>query len=280
MNSTDEYKDYTPGSAQLVDKLVLEHMGWATSIAKAVARAWNLDWQLDGLDGGAYEALLFCARRFDPSLGVPFRGYARRRVHEACTEEARKSKSWQRGTGADSPAEREAREISAKLFVLFPELRSGLFPDFDEEGGEGNLRGSVRQLLIGASLVTAFQESPTENPEVAMEYKQLIQMLSRLEPVHQMIIWNVYYKGRSMRALAEDWGTDDLSVIREHKELLDFLCVQLEAPKLNALRTLKIRRGLRTVAQQLRRNKDEGPFSKFARTMLLLVAVVVSLLTG
>lgn len=118
--AVENYREYEAGSDELIARLVEEHAGWAEAIARSVARAWNLDWQLDGLDGGAYEALLFCSRRFDPQLGVPFRAYARKRIHEATTEEARKSKSWQRGVGANTQAEQDAREISYKLFDLFP----------------------------------------------------------------------------------------------------------------------------------------------------------------
>lgn len=272
MSTENEYQAYEPASDELVNKIVEDHMGWATSIAKAVARAWNMDWQLDGLDGGAYEALLFCARRYDPSRGVPFRGYARRRIHEGCTEEARKSKSWQRGTGTNSQAERDAREVSARLFDVFPELRDGVLPTSHEgDDSEASVRSSIRQLLAGASLIAAFQESGTENPEVALEYKRLIELLSQLESVHQHIVWAVYYKGQSMRNLAEEWGIDDLSIIREHKEILSNLCSQLEAPKAKSVKKLKIRRGLRTVAQQLRRKKEEGPFTKFVTGSLLII---------
>lgn len=274
MSTENQYLELEIGSDELVNKLVEEHMGWATSIAKAVARSWNMDWQLDGLDGGAYEALLFCARRYDPARGVPFRGYARRRIHEGCTEEARKSKSWQRGTGSDSPGEQEAREISAKLFDVFPELRDGLLPASAEEGqSDASVRTSIRQLLAGASLIAAFQQSGSENPEIALEYKRLIEILSHLEPVHQHIVWAVYYKGQSMRNLAEEWEIDDLSVIREHKEILANLCTRLEAPKSKLVKKLKIRRGLRTVAQHLRRQKEEGPFSKFISVCILFLGV-------
>lgn len=279
----ENYQSYQAGSEALVEKLVQDHMGWATSIAKAVARAWNMDWQLDGLDGGAYEALLFCARRFDPTRGIPFRGYARRRIHEACTEEARKSKTWQLGTGSESDADQETREISAKLLDVFPELREGLLPPSAEEGeSEMSIRNSIRQLLTGASLIAAFNESVSDNPELALEYKRLVQLLARLEPVHQQIIWAIYYKGQSMRALAEEWKIDDLSVIREHKEILAALCQQVEAPKTDVLKKLKIRRGLRTIAQQLRKKREEGPFSGFIKggvyASLLIVGLFLQLL--
>jgi RNA polymerase sigma factor (sigma-70 family) len=259
--------EFIPGSDEYVAILIEENMGWATSIAKSVARAWNMDWQLDGLDGGAYEGLLFCAKRFDPARGVPFRGYARRRIHEACTEEARKSKAWQRGTGSQSEEEVEARELSAKLLDAFPELRSGQIPwDDDSEDFTVTLRSSVRQLLAGASLLAAFQESASENPELSLEYKQLIEMLAELEPVHQEIVWSIYYKGQSMRSLAEEWKIDDLSVIREHKEIMSHLASKFEEGQRVPKSKLKVRRGLRTIAQDMRRANSHGSFSGFIRT--------------
>lgn len=269
MAEQQDYTKYEAGSEALVEAIVADNMGWATSIAKSVARAWNMDWQLDGLDGGAFEALLFCARRFDPARGVPFRGYSRRRIHEASTEEARKSKAWQRGTGVDSQVDQDAREISAKLLDLFPELREGYLPSTeDSEDITVSVRSSIRQLLAGASLIAAFNESSSENPEVSVEYKRMIEVLADLEPVHQHIIWAVYYKGVSMRGLAEEWETDDLSVIREHKEILSYLSLRVEQKKGLVTGRLKIRRGLRTVAQRIKKKKDIGPFSEFVSAAL------------
>lgn len=280
MSKDFDYSGLEPASEQMVAKLVEDHMGWATSIAKSVARSWNMDWQLDGLDGGAYEGLLFCAKRFDPARGVPFRGYARRRIHEACTEEARKSKTWQRGTGADAPGEQEAREVSAKLFDVFPELRTGVLPGTDADGSIPSIRSSIRTLLAGASLLSAFEESGSENPEIALEYKELIGVLSALEAVHQEIVWAVYYKDQSMRGLAEEWGVDDLSVIREHKEILGYLCSYLEHNSGSPPKAPKVRRGLRPVAQRVRKEQKVGPFSKLAVHAVALIGLFVTALTS
>ncbi len=274
MDTVEEYKGLEPGGDELVNRLVHENMGWATSIAKSVARAWNMDWQLDGLDGGAFDALLFCAKRYDPARGVPFRAYARRRIHEASTQEARKSKSWQRGVGANSEADQLAREISAKLFEVFPELRDGLFPTADSEGEDG-MRASVRQMLAGASLIAAFQESASENPEIAIEYKQVLGAMASLEPVHQSIIWAVYWQGQSMRSLAEEWEIDDLSIIREHKEILEHLSSYLSSPKNAPPKPLKVRRGLRAKALTLRRNKDTGQFAQFLKKLPALLLILL-----
>jgi len=254
-----------------VAKLVEEHLGWATAIAKSVARSWNLDWQLDGLDGGAYEGLLFCANRYDPARGIPFKGYARRRIHEAATEEARKSKSWQRGVGCGSEEEQATRDISFTLLKIFPEIRNGLLPKSSEEDGD-DTRRSVQQLLTGASLIAAFQQSPKDNPELAMEFSELINTAKSLEPVHQAILYEIYWKGQSMRGLASEWEIDELSVIREHKEILAFVFEALEAPSSVSIKPLKVRRSLRIIAQKMKKENTSSPFeSAFTAAAVLLI---------
>lgn len=278
----EEYKRYKPGSEELVTRLVEEHAGWAASIARSVARAWNMDWELDGLDGGANEALLFCARRYDPTLGVPFRAYARRRIHEASTEEARKSKTWQRSTGNNSDEEMSAREISSKLFDIFPELREGYLPASDD-GSADAVRGSIRQLLSSASVFATFQESGIVNPETAAQYKQVLEAIAELEVVHQSIIWAIYWNGQSMRNLAGEWKIDELAIVREHREILLHVFGRLSQPRTAAYNKLKVRPGLRTVAQELRKKRVEAPFARFMSsgganlTVLILIAARLTL---
>ncbi len=262
MNKVEEYKNFPAGSSDLIQLLVDDHLGWATSIAKSVARAWNLDYQLDGLDGGAYEGLLFCAQRYDPGMGVPFRGYARRRIHEASTEEARKSKSWQKGVGSATPEEQTAREVSARLMQVFPELRSGFVKN--EEDTEGaSLRNTIRQMLSSASVIAAFEQSGRENPAIALEYNEMLERLSALEPVHQEILYAIYWKDLSMRKLAEEWSLDELVIVREHKEILSYVFYMVSEGKAPR-KKLKIRPGLRPIAMKMKKSKSEPPFNKFA----------------
>jgi len=245
-------------SIEDADALVIEHQGWAESIARSVARAWNMDWQLDGLDGAAMEALLFCARRFQPGRGVPFKGYARKRIHEAASDAARKSKSWQRGIGAANPEDQRARDISSELLHVFPELRGGEMPT-DEEGGM-DARGAIRQLLIGASLVAAKQGMATALPDENLDYKRMIEAIAAMDSVHQHLVWRVYWEGISLRTLASEWETDGLNVIREHKTVIEYLHKQLSLGKQN-LTIPKVRPGLRDKAKDFKEQKDTGPFS-------------------
>lgn len=247
-------------STEQANELVVENQGWAQSIARSVARSWNLDWQLDGLDGAAMEALIFCSRRFQPRRGVPFRGYARKRIHEASTDAARKSKGWQRSLASMPPGEAQAREISAELLHVFPELRSGDL-SFGDDGGDGDVRSAVRKLLVGASIIAARQGLNSGTPDEALDYKRMIEKMAELEPVHQQLLWKIYWEGLSMRGLADEWETDELNVIREHKVILEYLQKSF-APSFRA-HALKVRPGLRQIAIKLKRIHSRGEFSQF-----------------
>lgn len=244
-------------SIEEANALVVEHHGWAESIARSVARSWNLDWKLDGLDGAAMEALIFCARRFQPGRGVPFRGYARKRIHEASTDAAKKSRGWRKSTA--SAEERQAREISAELFNVFPELREGQLPLLDESTGNDaeDVRGAIRNLLVGASIVAAKQGIASALPDDRMDYKKMVRLLGALEPVHQSLLWEVYWEGNSMRTVATNWEVDELSVIREHKSLLDHLQKTFEKTK--PTQKLKVRPALRRIGMTLKK-ESSGPF--------------------
>lgn len=241
------------------NELVLEHRGWAESIARSVARAWNLDWQLDGLDGAAMEALIFCSRRFTPDRGVPFKGYARKRIHEASADAARKSKGWHKSSSS-SKVQQNAREISMELLNVFPELRSGQLPAGDEggTGGDSN-RAGIRQLLMGASILASKEDAGPAVPDDVLDYKRMITHMASLALVHQLILWSVYWEGESMRGVASQWDTDELNVIREHKAILSFLnkCVSGHKPA----KALRVRPGLRTIEAKLNKQKTAAPFT-------------------
>lgn len=247
------------------NNLVVEHHGWAESIARSVARAWNLDWRLDGLDGAAMEALIFCSRRFDPQRGIPFRGYARRRIHEASTDAARKSKGWNRGMANKSSAEVRARELSAELYGVFPDLRDGRLPIHETTGNDdGDCRAAIRELLIGASLVAtkqAIANGPL--PDELMDYKRVVTVMASLEPVHQWLLYKVYWDGTSLRTVASEWDTDGLNVMREHKVLMAYLQKSLAQGK--PAPTPKVRPGLKPLVSKLKTEGGKGPFTDVLR---------------
>ena len=247
-------------SVEEANELVLQNRGWAESIARSVARSWNLDWQQDGLDGAAMEALIFCARRFNPARGVPFRGYARKRIHEAATEASRRSKGWRRGAGSTAQIERLAREVSAELFNVFPELRGGQLPFGGDDDGDQETRFAIQRMLIGASVIAAKQGLEAAQPDEAMDFKRMLESLTLLEELHQLLMWKVYWEGISLRSVAGEWETDELNVIREHKVILDFLQKAIGRGK--QIKRPRVRPGLRDIALRLKRKSVEGMFTQ------------------
>ena len=242
--------------------LVVENQGWAESIARAVARGWNMDWRLDGLDGAAMEALIFCSRRFDPTRGIPFRGYARKRIHEAATEAARKTKGWLRGSSGKASAEAKAREVSAELYGVFPELRDGYLPAQESGGGDdADCRSAIRELLIGASVIATKQAAATDPlPDELLDYRRMVTVMASLEPTHQWLLYRVYWDGISLRNVAVEWDTDGLNVMREHKVLLLFLQKSMAlgkpAPK------PKVRPGLKPLVIKFQKEGSKVPFTE------------------
>ncbi len=238
--------------------LILENRKWAESIARAVARAWKLDPEVDGLIGSALEALVECANRFDPSRGIPFRAYARRRVHEAACDAARSTKAWAEGQVFSGSLEAKARTTAYELLRRFPELRDGYIP-FDREGS--SLRSSVRQLLLGATIIYLKESTDSQDSFDFHDYKKLLQAISNLHVAHQWIIWKVYWEGYSLRGLAAEWKADPLTVIREHQAILNYLLGVFN--KKQGLSPPKVRPSLKKVISNQKLNLGTVPFLKF-----------------
>lgn len=248
-------------SEEEANALVVEHQGWAESVARSVARGWNLDWRLDGLDGAAMEALIFCSRRFDPTRGIPFRGYARKRIHEAATDAARKTKGWLRGSSGSSNAEAKAREISAELYGAFPELRSGQLPAQESAtGDDSEYRSAIRELLVGASVIATRQAISSDPlPDQLLDYRRMVKVMAALEPTHQWLLYRVYWDGISLRNVAVEWETDGLNVMREHKVLLVYLQKSMAQGK--PATKPRVRPGLKPLVVKFQREGSKGPFT-------------------
>lgn len=262
MTTTNNQKDeQTRLSEEAANDLVVEHMGWAESIARAVARGWNLDWKLDGLDGAAMEALIFCSRRFDPQRGIPFKGYARKRIHEASTDAARKTKGWARTSSSKTAKEAKAQKLAMELYGVFPELRDGALPAQNAARGEDAAnRSAIRELLVGASILATKEAIAGDpQPDELMDYRRMVSVMASLEPTHQWLLYRVYWDGASLRTVASEWETDGLNVMREHKVLIAYLQKSLAHGK--AVAVPKIRPGLRERAIQYNKEGSLGPFS-------------------
>ena len=195
-------------SEEDANNLVVEHLGWAESIARSVARAWNLDWRLDG-----------------------------------------------------PAAEVKARELSAELYGVFPELRDGRLPIHESSGNDdADCRAAVRELLMGASLVVTREAIATGPlPDELMDYKRVVSVMASLEPVHQWLLYKVYWDGISLRNVAAEWETDGLNVMREHKVLMLYLQKSLALGKPSP--APKVRPGLKPLVTKFKTQSGKGPFT-------------------
>lgn len=257
MSQKDESSQAEGQTIQFDHGLVEDHKDWALSIARAVARAWNLDWKSDGLDGAALEALIGCASRYDAERGVPFKSYARRRIHEASCEQARNCSNWNKGIATKS-AKQISKSVSVELLHVFPELHDGLLPFTDSDLSNGDVRGAIRNLLVGATILSARESLATALPDDALDFKRLLEYLKMMEPIHQELVFEVYWKGLSLRELAGAWDTDQSNVVREHKVLLAYLCKRLSTK--GPLRKPQVRNALRGVALKIKKATPVGCF--------------------
>lgn len=262
---SEQVNEIIDGSVLSMDEanaLVVENQGWAESIARSVARSWGIDFQSEGLDGAAMEALIYCSRRFNPSFSVPFRAYARKRIHESACEAAKKSKGWRR-IRSSKTSQDKAKVVASQLVQVFPELREGALPDLTGNGTDSqeDARASIRQMLLGASLIIANLESQDPGPDQMMDYRRMVKVLATLEPVHQLLMYRVYWDGISLRSVASEWDTDGLNVIREHKTIVEYLHKELAIGK-QFLTKPKVRPGLRDKASELKKQSKIGPFSE------------------
>ena len=114
-------------------------------------------------------------------------------------------------------------------------------------------------MLVGANIIVARQGLAGSLPDDLLDYKRMLVVLTTLEPVHQLLIWKLYWEGLSMRGIADEWETDELNVIREHKVLLEHLnkCIG----KASKLPKLKVRPGLKDFSMKLRKKSPEGQFT-------------------
>jgi DNA-directed RNA polymerase specialized sigma subunit len=250
--------------SSFVDNLILENKEWAESIAKAVACAWKLDAEVDGIISAAVEALVECAHRYEENRGIPFRAYARTRVHQASCDAARQTRSWREGQVFSGSIEAKARSTALELLKRFPELHQGALP-FTEE--IGNIKSSIRQLLLGATIIYLREQQELEEKFDFTDYSKLLQALASLENIHQWLIWKVYWEGSSLRGLAEEWGVDPLGVIREHQVIVSYLSSLFNRKVAIKIKSPKVRPSLKKKLSGKKQFQQYSPFQQFLKNL-------------
>lgn len=171
------------GGLDARNDLIVAHLGLVKVLASRLARRVPSQVEVSELVSAGVLGLVDAARRFEPSLGVPFDAFARRRVHGAMLDSLR---------GLDW-APRSVRRMRRDLDGAISKLRSGTQREPTEqeiakelnldETGYQKLLDQVRALDVGAvrqastrgagALVLELAIDPDESPYERIERAEL-----------------------------------------------------------------------------------------------------------
>ncbi|MCS6893613.1 MAG: hypothetical protein NZO16_03490, partial [Deltaproteobacteria bacterium] len=183
---------------------------------------------------------------------------------------ARSTKAWKEGQVFSGSIEAKARSTAYELIKRFPELRDGGIPS---DSNFNSLRSSVRQLLLGATIIHMKEQHESEDRFDFTDYNRLVTLVAGLEKIHQWIIWKVYWEGYSLRGLASEWHIDPLTVIREHQVILNYLMAAFQqADNDIRLKPPKVRPSLKKGFETLKIKHDPSPFEEFLKNFVSLGA--------
>ncbi len=208
------------------NQLVVEHIGLVKSIARRMAQRVPSQVEVSELMGVGMIGLVDAAGRYEPSLGVPFEAYARRRVHGAMLDSLR------RLDGVPRAARRRRREVDAAIGRLRHELQREPTEDeiaqalhLSREEYERALRqvqlaeaASVRPIEPGAddASLLEFAVDPEDGPQVRLERAELKQHLARaiaeLPDRERQILALYYQEELSLAEIGEVIGVGESRV--------------------------------------------------------------------
>ncbi|NJC21207.1 RNA polymerase sigma factor for flagellar operon FliA [Arthrobacter pigmenti] len=192
-------------------------------VSELCAKATHLS--RDDLASVGALALITSAESYDPSLGVPFGAYARRRITGAFADELR-SNDW---------APRSARKRIREALAVQETLTGALLrpPTTDElAAAMGVDRATADAALADASRtvsslddnVADFIVSRDETPETATLAAERIAYLrasvASLPEKMRYIIEQIYFEDRSVKDLAEELGSTHSAVSQQRSEAI------------------------------------------------------------
>ncbi len=189
------------------DKLVMEHVGLVRIMAGRLATRLPSQVEVSELISVGVLGLIDAAGRFEPSMGVPFGGYARRRIHGAMLD-ALRGMDW-----APRAARKLRREVDGAIATLRSQL--GREPEAAEIAGAldvseadydrmlDQLRSvdlaTIQQSSAGEDGVTTLELAidPSEGPHARLERRELRAHLARVLvqlPERERHILALYYE--------------------------------------------------------------------------------------
>jgi len=204
------------------ERLIATHSAWARGVARDVfirVRALSADWQ-DYLQN-AFVGLVQAVDHFDPAMGVPFRGFAIRRVRGAVFNGIRDLRS----TGR----ERSIDEV----------LRDRVDSALGEHGGAvDELISAVSQLTVGVMLesdterLVARSLTPYEHAQNDGLGRLIKRLLADLPERERMVLELHYLQFLPFKAIAELLEVTKGRVSQIHRQGLTRLRAKLAARQL------------------------------------------------
>ena len=200
-------------------------------VSEVWAKATHLS--RDDLASAGAVALITSADSFDPSLGIPFGAFARRRIVGAFADEMRS------GDWASRGARRRIKETLAVKETLTAAL--GRTPSIDEIASSlGVDRSEVTAGLTDAArTVSPLDDStagfliadtalPDESLLAAERLSYLSAAVEALPEKMQMIVRQVYFEDRSVKEIADELGITHSAVSQQRAEAIRLLRDALE----------------------------------------------------
>ena len=192
-------------------------------VSEVWAKATHLS--RDDLASAGAVALITCADSFDPTLGVPFGAFARRRIIGAFADEMRA------GDWAPRSARRRIKETVSVLETLTAAL--GRTPTVDEiaaamgvdrETAAAGLADSARTLTVlddvTADYLPADIPLPEESLLVSERLVYLKAAIAALPPKMRNVVEQVYFEDRAVKDIAADLGTTHSAVSQLRSEAI------------------------------------------------------------
>ncbi len=209
------------------EKLIVDNLPLVGYLVSALcARATHLS--RDDLASVGAVALITSADSFDPTLGVPFGAYARRRITGAFADELRSNdwapRSVRRRIG-DTLAAQDALAASLGRTPTVEELSMTLGVSRQEVRAALDDAGRSVQTLDETVLdfIPAAEQLPEASLLAAEQAHHLREAVAHLPARMRHIIEQVFFEGRSVTEVAAELGTTHSAVSQQKSEALRLL---------------------------------------------------------
>jgi RNA polymerase sigma factor for flagellar operon FliA len=208
-------------------------------IAKKILRAIGPGLELDELRSFGREGLLDATRRFDPSRGVPFRGYASFRVRGAILDGVRASSRLPRRTHERLKALGAAHLVSEGAAEdAFAPAAPGSVPKDAERALDEHLAAMATAMAVGLLSTTAFSDegeripvASDAGPEEALGRAELLSVVEKavadLPEKEAVLVRRHYFEGERFDHVAKELGLSKSWASRLHTRALQRLTAAL-----------------------------------------------------